>query len=54
VTLRATKQLVQRVLDASAADADDVVRELYGSRDFREGVNAFREKRPPRWEGDRK
>ena len=52
ITLRATKQLVQRVLDASIGEADDVVREVYGSRDFREGVNAFREKRPPRWEGE--
>lgn len=52
VTLRATKQLVQRVLDGIAADAgDDVVREVYGSRDFREGVTAFLGKRPPRWEG---
>lgn len=53
ITLRATKQLLQRILDAFArGEGDDILREVYGSRDFHEGVTAFREKRPPRWEGE--
>ena len=52
LTLSATKRLVQRILDGFAAgEADDLIREIYGSRDFHEGVDAFREKRPPKWEG---
>jgi enoyl-CoA hydratase/carnithine racemase len=51
LTLRATKQLVARVAGSAGSEADDILREVYGSRDFREGVTAFREKRPPSWEG---
>jgi enoyl-CoA hydratase len=53
LTLRATKQLVARVLDKLAdGDGSDILREVYGSRDFHEGVKAFGEKRSPSWNGE--
>lgn len=51
LTLRATKEAVRRIVKATEAGGDDLVRRVYGSRDFGEGVRAFLEKRDPQWEG---
>lgn len=51
VTLRVTKEALERLRTAVAAQGDDLLRRAYGSRDFQEGVRAFLEKRDPDWEG---
>jgi len=52
------KRVIHAVLDGQAALAPEVERELmalrhacFSSEDFREGVRAFAEKRPPQWKG---
>ena len=51
ITLQVTREAIRRIVGRSLADGDDLVRRAYESSDFHEGVTAFLEKRPPRWEG---
>jgi enoyl-CoA hydratase/carnithine racemase len=53
LTLRVTKEAVARVLARARPDEDDadLLRMVYGSRDFHTGVRAFLDKDAPEWEG---
>jgi enoyl-CoA hydratase len=51
VTMRVTKEAMRRLQHVGIPDGDDLVRACYGSDDFHAGVEAFVEKRPPKWSG---
>ncbi|MCZ0734120.1 enoyl-CoA hydratase/isomerase family protein [Phreatobacter sp. AB_2022a] len=51
VTMRVSKEAIRRILHAVAVDGDDLIRQCYGSRDFKIGVEAFVAKRTPEWTG---
>ncbi|MEA2720074.1 MAG: enoyl-CoA hydratase [Candidatus Eremiobacteraeota bacterium] len=53
LTLRATKEMARRLRNAAPLpDSGDLIRLCYGSRDFREGLTAFLDKRRPQWSGE--
>ena len=51
ITMRVTKEAMRRLLHAGFLNGDDLVRQAFGSEDFRTGVAAFVEKKEPQWRG---
>ena len=53
LTLRATKEALRRLQTRlSREEGEDLILMCYMSRDFREGMDAFLNKRPPQWAGE--
>lgn len=52
ITQKASKLTLAQLLQDNLPDCTDLMRETYNSKDFREGVNAFLEGRPPKWIGE--
>ena len=54
LTIKATKEMIRRIMASRRlrpGEDHDIVSMCYTSRDFREGVEAFVSKRPPKWTG---
>jgi enoyl-CoA hydratase len=52
VTQAVSKAGLNRLLQQSLPDAEDLIRRAYGSADFKRGVQAFLAKSAPAWQGD--
>jgi len=52
LTLRATKEALRRIKEKMTPDEDDqMILDCYMSHDFQEGMDAFLNKRTPKWTG---
>lgn len=51
LTLRVTKEALNRIGRLSRIEAEDLILTCYMSADFREGMDAFLTKRKPEWQG---
>lgn len=50
-TLRAVKEATRRIIAAQVPEGEDLIRDCYGSRDFKIGIEAFLAKQTPAWTG---
>ncbi|MGB6105518.1 MAG: enoyl-CoA hydratase/isomerase family protein [Pusillimonas sp.] len=51
LTMKAAKETMRRIIAGDSSSNEDLIRECYGSRDFRTGMDAFLEKKKPLWIG---
>jgi len=52
ITMRAAKEAIRRNMVQGIAQARDLIEEVYGSADFRLGVESFLAKKRPAWTGE--
>jgi len=51
LTMKAAKETIRRIIAEAPPSNEDLIRECYGSRDFRIGMEAFLDKKKPVWTG---
>ncbi len=51
ITQKASKVTLARLMESNLPDCTELMRQTYNSVDFKEGVDAFLEGRPPQWLG---
>lgn len=51
ITQKSTKLTLARLIKNHLPDCSDLIRECYGSEDFKNGVSAFLDGKPPVWTG---